>query len=500
MEEKFRALKEHLAQVCDLRMAAAVLSWDRETYMPPGGGEARARQLATLSRLAHETFVADEVGEWLEALAPYEAGLDFDSDDASLLRVARRDYDKERRVPASLVAEMAQAASLGQGAWEAAREAADFSLFEPHLVKLLALRIQWANCFDHDESIYDPMLDDFEPGLTTAQVRTIFDQVRAPVIELVSAIGERQDRVDASCLQGHFDPGAQWDFGIELLKRMSFDFDRGRQDRSAHPFTTNFSHADVRITTRLDPEDLTSGLFGTIHEGGHALYEMGVSPALDRTILGGGASMVLHESQSRLFENLVGRGLPFWRFAYPRLQAAFPHFRDVELETFYRAINHVQPSLIRVYADEVTYGLHIILRFELELALVTGELAVADLPAAWNAKMEAYLGLTPPDDAAGVLQDVHWSAGYLGYFPAYFLGSMLSVQIFEKAQDEMPDLPSEIEAGRLANLVAWLGEKVHRHGRKFTLSEIMERVLGAPFSSDPYLRYLWERYGEIYHI
>ena len=344
------------------------------------------------------------------------------------------------------------------------------------------------------------MLDDFEPGLTRAKVRQVFDAFRPPLVELVGAIAERQDRVDASCLEGDFDEDAQWELGIEALKLMGYDFNRGRQDRAAHPFTTNFSSTDVRITTRFDRHDLTSSLFSSIHEGGHALYEQGVSPTLDDTILGDGASMTLHESQSRLFENVIGRSRAFWHHFYPTLQAKFPQFNTVSMETFYRAINQVKPSFIRVEADEVTYGLHIILRFELEEALVTGDLAVADLPEAWNSKMEEYLGLTPPNDAVGVLQDIHWSGGMIGYFPTYLLGSMLSVQLWEQAQSEVPDLVAQIERGELTSLREWMREAIHQHGRKFTLDELTERALGEGPSSEPYLAYLQARYGEIYDL
>jgi carboxypeptidase Taq len=500
VEETFKEFKAHLARVRDLEMASSVLGWDRETYMPEGGASARARQLGTLSEMGHDLFVRDEVGEWLEALRPYEESLPFDSDDASLIRVARRDYEKERRVPSKLVGDLARAASLGHQAWVQARQKADFSIFRPSLERLVELRIDWANCFDYEESIYDPLLDRFEPGLTRAKVQEVFGAFRPPLVELVAAISERQGRVDASCLEGDFDEGTQWDLGIEALKLMGYDFNRGRQDRAPHPFTTHFSNDDVRITTRFDPHNVASALFSTVHEGGHALYELGVSPALDDTLLGDGASMVLHESQSRLYENVVGRSLGFWHHFYPTLQAKFPQFKEVELEGFYRAINQVKPSLIRVEADEVTYGLHIILRFELEQALVTGELAVADLPEAWNSKMEEYLGLTPPNDAVGVLQDIHWSGGMIGYFPDYLLGSMLSVQLFEQAKGEVPALMAEIERGELGSVREWLREKVHRHGRKFTLNELTERVLGTGLSSGPYLAYLRERYGGIYGL
>ena len=500
VEQALKAFKHYLSKVRHLQMAESVLSWDQETYMPEGGAAARARQLGTLSEMAHELFVSDRVGEWLAALAPFEAAADYDSDDASLIRVTRREYEKRRRVPAELVGEIARASSLGHQDWARARQEADFSIFRPSLERLVDLRIQWADCFDHGGKIYDPMLDEFESGLTAAKVQALFDEFRPHLVELVAAIAERQDRVDASCLAGHFDERAQWDLGVEVLHLLGTDFKRGRQDKSAHPFTTHFSSSDVRITTRFMPDHIASALFSSIHEGGHALYELGVSPTLDDNLLGKGASMILHESQSRLFENVVGRSRPFWRFFYPRLQHHFPQYRQVELETFYRAINQARPSLVRVEADEVTYGLHIILRFELEQALVTRQLAVADLPAAWNDKMQAYLGITPPNDALGVLQDVHWSSAYIGYFPDYLLGSMLSVQLFERALSDLPDLWDQIERGELGGLVGWMREKVHQHGRKFTLDEIAARVLGTGPSPQPYLRYLRERYGEIYGL
>ena len=500
MNDTYKRLSKHLVQVRDLQMATSLLNWDRETYMPEGGAAARARQLGTLTSMAHELFVRDQVGEWLEQLAGLEAQLDPASDEASVIRVTRREYEKQRRVPSELVGEMAQAESLGHQSWVKARKEANFALFEPSLAGVVALRIRWAECFDYGDTVYDPMLDDFEPGLTAAQVQSIFDEFRPDLVELVAAIAARKDAVDASCLAGEFDETAQWELGIEALKLIGFDFERGRQDRSAHPFTTNFSCDDVRITTRIEPANLISSLFSSIHEGGHALYELGVSPRLDATLLGEGASMTVHESQSRLYENVLGRSRPFWRYFYPQLQAHFPQFAGVEMETFYRAINQVKPSLIRVEADEVTYGLHIILRFELEQELVTGQLKVSELPEAWNAKMKAYLGVTPPDDAQGVMQDVHWSGGLFGYFPDYLLGSMLSVQLYEAAEAAIPDLASQIETGRLGALLGWLRENVHQHGRKFTMSELTQRVLGANLSPKPYLRYLRNRYGEIYGL
>ena len=498
--EKLQQLKNLLGEVWDIYMAAAVLGWDQETYMPPAGVTARGMQLSTLSRIAHTKFTSPEIGELLTELEPEAANWDPDSDEARLIKVTRREYDKATKVPSDFVAEVARVASEAQVAWREAKEKSDFSKFEPYLARIVELRRQYADFFAPYEHVYDPLLDDFEPGLKTAYVQRIFDALRPQQVALIKAIAEKP-QVDDSFLHQPYDEKKQWDFGVEVITKFGFDWNRGRQDKSAHPFTTNFSVNDVRITTRIVPDFLGTGLFGTMHECGHALYEQGIDPALERTPLGHGASLAIHESQSRLWENLVGRSRPFWEHFYPRLQEYFPaQLGNVDLETFYKGINKVEPSLIRTEADEATYNLHIMLRLELEIALMEGSVEVKDLPEVWNEKMREYLGITPPDDAHGVLQDIHWSMGSLGYFSTYALGNLISAQWWERIHADIPNLDEQIRAGNFADLLAWLREHIHRHGAKFEPQELVKRVTGTGIDPAPYMRYLKTKYGEIYNL
>jgi carboxypeptidase Taq len=498
---KFVELKSRLAEINDLENAFAVLSWDQQTYMPPGGAPARSEQLATLRKTAHEWFTSDETGTLLEAAAQETAGLAYESDEASLVRVAQRDYQKARKVPSKLVAELARVTAMATDVWNQARKQSNFALFQPHLQRIVELQIELAQALGYTDRIYDPLLDQFEPGMKTAQVEETFAEIKPHLVRLAREIGECKDLVDDSILHGLYDEQGQWDFGIEVIKRFGFDFMRGRQDRSPHPFTTGFSPNDVRITTRFEKDLLASALFSTLHECGYALYHLGLSPSLERTPLADGASYGIHESQSRLWENLVGRSRGFWEFFFPRLKATFTRqLAHVDVEAFYQAINRVEPSLIRVEADEVTYNLHIMLRFDLEKALLEGKLKVADLPEAWDAKMEEYLGLTPPNDAQGVLQDIHWSGGSFGYFPTYALGNLISVQFWGQALKELPDLPSQIEAGQFHALRAWLREKIHQHGRKFTPVELIQRVTGSGLQAEPYLTYIRSKFSDIYQF
>ena len=500
MEQRYAELKSRLGEIVDLRRAAAVLSWDQHTMMAPGGAEARAEQLGTLGRLAHEKFVSDEIGELLEDLRPYEESLPADSDEASIIRVTRRDWDKARRVPPELEAEMTRAAARGYEVWTEARQRSDFSRFLPVLEQNVELKHRYVECFEPTDELYDVLLDDYERGMTTAEVRTVFDELRAELVPLIAAIRERADAVDDSCLHGHFPIEGQKAFSLDVISRWGFSADSFRLDPTVHPFATSSCPTDIRLTTRY-AEDSLESVFSTLHECGHGLYENGVDSALDRTPLCRGTSLGLHESQSRMWENLVGRSLPFWRFFFPHLQQTFPEqFGGVDVETLYRAVNKVQPSLIRVDADEITYNMHIILRFELEQEIMGGDIALKDLPEAWNARMKDYLGIDVPDDARGVLQDVHWSGGSLGYFPTYSLGNVISVQIWERALEDLPDLPEQFEQGEFMALREWLRERLHRHGRKFTPTETLERVVGGPIDPAPYVRYLKTKLGEIYGV
>ncbi len=498
MNSQFNALKSRINEVHDLQMVAGILDWDQQCYMPPGGGEARAEQFATISRLAHEKLVADEVGQLLADLG--SNGYDYDSDEASLIRLVKDEYERKRKLPTTLVEELARHSSAAHEVWVKARADSNFKHFQPALEKMVDLKRQQAEALGPSDSPYDPLLHEYEPHMKTAQVKAVFDGLKKEIVPLVKAILPKVDSVSDAPVRQPFDVDKQREFGVMAVKKFGFDFERGRQDMAVHPFCTHFSMDDVRLTTRFDPDFLNTALFGTMHESGHGMYEQGVSPALKRTLLAEGASLGVHESQSRLWENLVGRSRGFWKFFYPKLQATFPQLAKTDLEGFYRAINKVSPSLIRVEADELTYSLHIMLRFELEQEMIDGTARVADLPEIWNAKMKDYLGITPPNDKMGVLQDVHWSVGYIGYFATYALGTIVSVQLWDKALADHPGIPSEIERGEFSTLLAWLRANVHQHGKKFTPVETVQRATGGPLNSIPYVKYLKTKYGEIYGV
>jgi carboxypeptidase Taq len=500
MTEKIDRLKSLENEAYDLEKSIGLLGWDQQTYMPAGAAEDRGDMIATLSSLLHARATSPEMGQLLEDLRSDEAGLDPDSDEARLIRKTRRDYEKEVKLPAQWVSEFARLTTLGHAAWEEARQKSDFAIFRPHLEKIVAMRRDYSQFFAPFAHVYDPQLDDFEPGMKTAEVQAIFNQVRPVQVALIKAISS-QTAVDDSFLRKTFDEKAQWDFGVEVITRFGYDWIHGRQDKAVHPFTQSFGLDDVRITTRVEPQRLATGLFGTMHEAGHALYELGFDRSLRRTALADGASMAIHESQSRMWENLVGRSLPFWKFFYPRLQQVFAsQLGNVDLMTFYRGINKVRPSYIRVEADEATYNLHIMLRLELEIALLEGSLAVADLPEAWNHKMQEYLGVVPPNHAQGVLQDVHWSGGMFGYFPTYALGNLVSAQLWEVIQKDLPNLEAQIIHGEFADLLGWLRKNVHRYGAKYEPQELVQKITGSKIDPQPYLRYLQAKYKEIYHI
>jgi len=511
MKEKFIDLKNSLAEIHDLTKISWVLGWDQRVMMPPKGAAARAEQLATLETVRLEKFTSQEMGRLLDDLRPYEESLPYDSDEASLIRVARRDYEKARRVPTELQAEMARTESKATEAWIEARQKSDFSAFLPHLQKVVELKHKFVECFDEVEHVYDPLLDEYEPGMKTAEVRAVFDDLKKDLVPLIAAISERTDSVSDACLHGHFPVDQQRRFSLSIVERFGFSPDSWRLDPTVHPFASSSATTDIRITTRYREDFINPAMFGAMHECGHGLYESGVSPTLERTPLCRGASLGLHESQSRMWENLVGRSRPFWRHFYPKLQAAFPdQFNAVDMETFYRAINKVQPSLIRVEADEATYNLHIILRFELEQEMMEGKIALRDLPEAWNVRMKSYLGVDVPNDAQGVLQDIHWSSGGIGYFATYSLGNIISCQIWEKALAALPDLYEQFERGEFMALREWLREALHQHGRKFTPKEMLQKIVGRsspepgsgddPINVGPYVKYLQTKYSEIYNL
>jgi len=489
-----------LAEVADLERAAAVLTWDQETNMPPGGVEDRANQLATLRRLAHERFTSSDVARLLETAGAEVGGMPAESDEASLLRVTRRDFERAVKVPAGLVSEMARAAATARPVWQDARERSDWSLFVPAMQVTVELSRRLADALGYQERPYDALIDLTEPGLTTRRVEELFIQIKAAIVPLVQAIEVHRDHVDDSVMARPCDERRQVQFACETIAYLGYDMQRGRQDLSVHPFCISFGPGDVRLTTRTGPTFGNSCLLSSIHEAGHAMYEQGVPRSLDRTPLSMGASPGVHESQSRLWENMVGRSRPFYEWLYPRLQGAFPEsLEDVDAGAFWRACNAVRASYIRVDADEVTYNLHIMLRFEIENDLLEGRLAVADVPEVWGARVREYLGLEPPPDRDGALQDIHWTDS-LGGFVGYSLGNLISAQLMAAARADLPGLDAEFEAGEFASLLGWLRDHVHRQGRKFTPDELVERATGAPITAAPWIAYVREKFTGLYGL
>jgi carboxypeptidase Taq len=501
LDTKLQELKRHLQEVSDLDSAAALLNWDQTTYMPPGGAAARGRQIALLAQLSHEKLTDPAVGKLLDDLRSYEESLPYDSDDASLIRVARRNFQRAVKVPASFMAALSAHMAESYEAWAKARPQNDFASVRPYLEKTLDLSRQLANYFPGYEHIADPLIDYLDYGMKASTIRAIFSELRSQLVPLVEAITS-QPPADDSCLHRTFPEAQQIAFGTDVIRCLGYDFERGRLDKTHHPFMTKFSLGDVRITTRVDEQDLGNCLFSMVHEAGHAMYEQGIRMELEATPLAGGTSSGVHESQSRLWENIVGRGHGFWEHFYPKLQAAFPdQLGSVPLDTFYRAINKVQRSLIRTEADEVTYNLHVMLRFDFELMMLEGTLAVRDLPDAWHARYKADLGLRASDDKDGVLQDVHWYGGYIGgVFQGYTLGNILSAQFYAAALKAHPEIPAQIARGEFGTLRGWLTEHVYQHGSKFTASELLARATGGPLNIEPYIHYLREKYGALYKL
>ena len=500
MTAAFEELRRRLAEVSDLARASAILGWDQQTMMPPRGAAGRAEEMATLGRVIHERFTAPEIGRLLDELADFEQQQPHDSFEASLIRVTRVDWEKARKVPADLRAEMSRASSLAHLVWVHARAENDFKSFLPALRENLDLRRRYIDCFDGDyDEPYDAALDDYERGMKTAEVRTIFEYLKEHQAPLVHAVADAEPLPEPSARA--FPIELQQQFELEVVRRFGFDDAAWRLDPTVHPFASGAGTQDIRITTRYF-EDNLDGLFATMHECGHGLYEHQIDPELERSPLARGTSLGMHESQSRMWENLVGRSLPFWRFFFPRLGELFPDaLRGYDAERWYREINAVEPSLIRVEADETTYNLHIILRFELEQDLLAERFPLEQLPEEWNRRMWDYLRVEVPDDTRGVLQDVHWSAGALGYFPTYALGNLISAQLWEKVTADLPDLPEAFEQGEFGALREWLRENLHRHGRKFTPSETLERAAGVgKIDPEPYVRYLKHKVGEIYGL
>lgn len=496
MSNAYEQLLTRVRDVGRLGSIEQLLDWDQEVNMPPRGADVRAEQLALLAGLSHERFTADETGELLDRAEP------ADDEGAVNVRETKRAFDRAVKLPTDLVKALARAASLAKNAWTKARAENKFEIFSPHLSKLIDLKKQVAERIGFETEAYDALMDEFEPGATAAKVEALFASLRDFTVALIARLENAPRRPDASILTRHYPKEAQAPLCRMLAESLGFDFNAGRADVSVHPFCTTIGGSgDVRITTRYWEDFLPAALFGTLHEVGHGLYEQGLMPEHVFTPMGEAVSLGIHESQSRLWENLIGRSLAFWQCHYHTVQGAFPEaLGDVSLESFYGAINAVKPSMIRVEADEVTYNLHIILRFEIERALFSGSLEVSDVPGAWNDKMKTCLGITPGSDAEGCLQDIHWSMGAFGYFPTYALGNLYAAQFFEKARADLPDLDDRVARGDHEPLLHWLREHIHRHGKRFTPGELVERVTGRALTTAPFEAYITHKVAGVYGL
>lgn len=489
-------LKTKLSQINAINTAVAVMDWDQQCYMPEGGAEARSEHVGHLSELSHSLFTSQETQRLVEdAKKSVEPG----SLDADYVRIVARNLEKDTKIPADLVARKARLSTIGHEKWVKARAANDFAGFAPTLEQMFDIAREEAECLGYKDHIYDALTDLYEEGATKAYWDGMFDQIREPLTQLVADIKSSNNQPDDSFLTGNFDKAKQEEFSHLLMDKIGFDSHRGRLDTAPHPFCTNFSVGDVRLTTRFQ-DFLPSAIFGTLHEAGHGMYEQGSPMEWDMTPLAGGVSLGFHESQSRTWENIVGRSEAFWSYFYGDLQAAFPQLKTVDLPEFYRAVNKAEPSLIRVEADEVTYNLHILIRFELECGLLSGQIKVKDLPGEWNARYEKYLGITPPSDKDGCLQDVHWSGALIGYFPTYSMGNILSYQIWGELKKSLPNVDDLMAKGEFAPILGWLIENLYQYGSRIKPQDLLKQITGGGLDAKPYLEGISAKYRKIYGI
>ncbi len=496
--ELYSTFVEQIREISRAHAIEGLLGWDQETYMPKRGAADRGGQMALIAGYAHEKLTADELGTMLDKLANEDFGGDHVA--TTNLRETRRNYDRAVKIPTKLVKELANATTVAKSVWAEARQDNDFAKFAPHLEKLIDLKRQVAERIGYESEPYDALMDEFEPGAKAAEVQAVFDKLREELVPLVAAISAAPNQPDTSLLTRTCPQSAQAAFGRNVAESMGFDFDAGRIDISTHPFCSGSTPSDVRLTTRYDEHYFPQALFGTMHEAGHGLYEQGLDLEHVDTPMASSTSLGIHESQSRMWENMVGRGRPFWEYYYSAFKDVFPKYHDVAIDDFYFAINTVRPSLIRVEADEVTYGLHIMLRFDIERKMMSGELAVKDIPDAWNSGVENFLGIAVPNDAQGCLQDIHWSMATFGYFPTYALGNLYAAQFFAAAQKAIPDLDDKIAAGELHPLLDWLRENIHRHGMRYRAGELVRIVTGQDLSHEPFMAYLNAKFKPLYGI
>ncbi len=500
-QQTFELLCQHAREAALLESVGYLLEWDERTLMPHAGGEYRAEQVTILSSLAHQRQTDPRIGGWLDELGDSPLAADPHSDTGATIRELRRKYQKKTKLPQALVEELARTAILGQQAWVEARQKSDFASFRPLLEKTIDLKQQQAECLGYQECRYDALLDDYEPAESTSNIARVLDGLRQELVPLVAEIAASGRTPRREILTRHYPSESQRDFGADMAKRIGFEFDRGRLDVTVHPFCSTMGPHDCRITTRYNVHHFPGAFFGILHEAGHGIYEQGLRPAQYGLPPGEAISLGIHESQSRMWENLVGRSRAFWEHCYPAARQAFPEaLGDAAVDDFYFAINDVRPSLIRVEADEATYNLHILVRFELEQALINDDLPVADLPAAWNEKYRGYLGIEPPDDAQGVLQDIHWSAGLVGYFATYSLGNLYAAQFFNTAQQQLGDLNAMFRRGEFGPLRQWLQENIHQHGRRYTAAQLVERITGRPLGHADLMAQLRGKFGPLYGL
>ena len=502
MREKFKKLNELLLEMQKIESINSLLSWDQETYMPENGGEIRSKEISYLSSLKHQKQVSNEFQNELRKFVNIDNGKilsnEINDNDKRFLDRVWKDFHYENSLPQKFVENLSELTSQSQMKWIKAKEQNDFSLFEPYLKKMVDMKKKEADHYGYSTNRYDALLEQFEPGITTEKLDDLFNGLRLRLIKLIEKI--KNSSVKIKRVKGKFDEDSQWELGMKIIKDMGFDLKSGRQDKSAYPFTTSFHPSDVRLTTRVHEDNFLSSLFASIHEAGHGIYEQGLLKENFGSPFGQAASFGIHESQSRLWENQIGRSKDFWKKYLPILKDHFPQFDSMDLDEYFKTINVVKPSLIRIEADEVTYSLHIMLRYEIEKMLINEGLAVKDLPKIWNEKMKEYFDIIPDSDANGVLQDVHWSMGAFGYFPSYALGNFYAAQFFQKASEEIADFDKKIQKGELLSLKKWLNENVHKYGRKYLPDELIQKVVGSSMSVEPFMEYLESKYGEIYKL
>lgn len=499
MSDTYTKLCDHARETALLTSIQGLLDWDEQTYLPPAAGAYRAEQLAYLAGKTHQRATDPALGEMLDELVDSDLASDVHSESGAVIQHLKKNYDKKTKLPQSLVEELTRTSSLGQQAWQAARKADDFKIFEPLFTKTVELKQQEAEAIGYEDNIYDALLDDYEPGESTTNVASVLAGLRDQLVPLVQKIADSDRMPKVEILRQTYPVDQQEAFGKQAAGAIGFDFQTGRLDVTAHPFCGGAGPNDVRLTTRYDADDFVSGFFSILHEAGHGIYEQGLPSEHFGLPTGEAVSLGIHESQSRMWENIVGRSRAFWEHFLPHAKKAFPEpLKGVDLDTFFFAVNDSRPSLIRVESDEATYNLHILIRFELEQALLTGDLKPADAPAAWDEKYQQYLGIQAPSAANGILQDVHWSAGLFGYFPTYSLGNLYASQLFEQADADLGGLNAQFSQGDFAPLLGWLRENIHQHGQRYTAAELVEKVSGKPLSHDALMRHLNGKYGELY--